>query len=144
MLNILRDEYGIQLEFGDMGNILAIISAGDRYQDIERLISAMSEIKRVYAKDTEEVFDCDYIVPNVQITPQKAFYAEKRTLPIEESVGRICSEFIMTYPPGIPILAPGELITKEILEYIAYAREKGALLTGTQDMTLQTINVVEG
>jgi lysine decarboxylase len=50
----------------------------------------------------------------------------------------------MTYPPGIPILAPGELITKEILEYIAYAREKGALLTGTQDMTLQTINVVEG
>ena len=110
--------------------------------DIEHNIGYV-EIKRVYAKDTEEVFDCDYIVQCTDNT-SKAFYAEKRTLPIEESVGRICSEFIMTYPPGIPILAPGELITKEILEYIAYAREKGALLTGTQDMTLQTINVVEG
>ncbi len=144
VLNILRDEYGIQLEFGDMGNILAIISAGDRYQDIERLISALSEIKRVYAKESEEVFDYDYMVPDVRITPQEAFYAKKVTLPIEESVGRICSEFIMTYPPGIPILAPGELITREILEYIAYAKEKGALLTGTQDMTVETINVVEG
>ena len=50
----------------------------------------------------------------------------------------------MCYPPGIPILAPGELITREIIDYILYAKEKGCLLTGTRDMNLETIQVVEG
>src|SRR5690606_30556624 len=49
--DILRDEYDIQIEFGDIGNILAIISAGDSMLDIERLISSLSEIKRLYSKD---------------------------------------------------------------------------------------------
>ncbi len=50
----------------------------------------------------------------------------------------------MCYPPGIPILAPGEMITNEILQYIAYAKEKGCFLTGTQDMNIEHINVVKG
>ena len=54
----------------------------------------------------------------------------------------ICSEFVMCYPPGIPILAPGERITPEILSYIAYAKEKGCSLTGTQDIDLNTIHVI--
>ena len=48
----------------------------------------------------------------------------------------------MCYPPGIPILAPGERITKEILQYIAYAKEKGCFMTGTEDMDISRINVV--
>lgn len=50
----------------------------------------------------------------------------------------------MCYPPGIPILAPGEIITKEIIGYINYAKEKGCLVTGTQDMNIEKINIVEG
>lgn len=49
----------------------------------------------------------------------------------------------MCYPPGIPILAPGEMITQEIINYIEYAKEKGCLMTGTQDMNLEYINVVD-
>ncbi len=48
----------------------------------------------------------------------------------------------MAYPPGIPILAPGERITEEIINYIEYAKEKGCLLTGTEDMHVEKINVV--
>ena len=48
----------------------------------------------------------------------------------------------MAYPPGIPILAPGERITEEIISYIEYAKEKGCLLTGTEDMHVEKINVV--
>ena len=142
--DILRDEYGIQIEFGDIGNILAIITAGDRAQEIERLISALSEIKRLYAKDPAGMLDHEYINPKVRLAPQKAFYADKQSLPFSESEGQICGEFVMCYPPGIPILAPGELITKEILSYIFYAKEKGCLLTGTQDMNIEHINIVEG
>ncbi len=138
----LRDEYDIQIEFGDLGNILAIISGGDRNLEIERLISALSEIKRLHSGDKAGMFDHEYINPIVVIGPQKAFYGNKESLPIENSVGRVCGEFVMCYPPGIPILAPGELITKEILNYIIYAKEKGCLMTGTQDMKIENINVV--
>ncbi|MBR5271559.1 MAG: aminotransferase class I/II-fold pyridoxal phosphate-dependent enzyme [Clostridia bacterium] len=140
--DILRDEYDIQIEFGDIGNILAIISAGDRALDIERLISSLSDIKRIYEKDASGMLEHEYINPHVKMLPQQAFYGEKKQIPIKESVGRVCGEFVMCYPPGIPILAPGELITSEILDYILYAKDKGCFMTGTEDMDMNVINVV--
>ena len=142
--DILRDEYGIQIEFGDIANILAIISVGDRDLTIERLISALYEIKRIYLKDKAGMFDHEYINPEVVITPQEAFYSNKKCIPMKESNGCICAEFVMCYPPGIPILAPGEKITSEILDYISYAKEKGCFLTGTEDVKIENINIVEG
>lgn len=142
--DILRDEYGIQIEFGDIGNILAIISAGDRPLEIERLISALSEIKRLYTKDKTGLFDHEYMNPVVALPPQKAFFSSKKSMRIGDSNGQISSEFVMCYPPGIPILAPGEKITKDILDYIAYSKEKGCFLTGTEDMNIENINVIEG
>ena len=141
--DILRDEYNIQIEFGDLGNILAIISAGDRGLEIERLISSLAEIKRLYSKDSAGMFDHEYIDPIVVMPPQKAFFSNKQYIPIIESAGKISGEFVMAYPPGIPILAPGEKITEEIISYIMYAKEKGCLLTGTEDMKVEFINVID-
>ena len=141
--DLLRDEYGIQIEFGDIGNILAIITGGDRALEIERLLGALSEIKRLYGKSPVGLFDHEYINPVVEATPQQAFYAEQETLPIELTAGRVCSEFVMCYPPGIPILAPGERITKDILDYIAFAKEKGCSLTGCRDMSVEYLQVIK-
>ncbi len=140
--DILRDDYNIQIEFGDLGNILAIISAGDRGLEIERLISSLAEIKRIYSKDPTGMFDHEYIAPDVILPPQKAFYSKKVMVSIKESLGQISGEFVMAYPPGIPIIAPGERVTAEIIDYIIYAKEKGCLLTGTEDMHVDNINVV--
>lgn len=140
--DLLRDEYDIQIEFGDIGNILAYISVGDRKRDIERLISAMSEIKRRFGKSGAGMLTQEYITPIVAETPRKAFYADKVSLPLEKSAGRVCSEFVMCYPPGIPILAPGELITDEIIEYIKYAKDKGCSMTGTEDINIEYLNVI--
>lgn len=140
--DILRDEYDIQTEFGDLGNILAYVSVGDRKQDLERLVSALSEIRRRYKKEKANLLRHEYISPQVSVSPQKAFYAEKNSLPLSESQGKICGEFVMCYPPGIPILAPGEKITGEILEYIDYAKKKGCSLTGPEDMEIQRLNVM--
>lgn len=140
--DILRDEYDIQIEFGDIGNILAYISMGDRMQEVERLVSALAEIKRRYKKDTSGLLSQEYIDPEVVCSPQDAFYAKKVSLPIEETEGKICSEFVMCYPPGIPILAPGEKITKDILDYIAYAKEKGCSMTGPEDPEILRLNVL--
>ncbi|HBV88114.1 MAG TPA: arginine decarboxylase [Desulfosporosinus sp.] len=141
--DILRDDYGIQIELGDIGNILAIISVGDRALALERLVSSLSEIKRLYMRDKKGMLDHEYINPEVVMTPQKAFYADQHSVPIKESTGFISGEFVMCYPPGIPILAPGERITNEIIDYIAYAKSKGSSLTGTEDMTIENIRVVE-
>ena len=140
--DLLRDEYDIQIEFGDIGNILAYISVGDRKRDIERLISALSEIKRVYGKSSTGMLSQEYINPVVAETPRKAFYSKKKSLPLEETAGCICSEFVMCYPPGIPILAPGELITEDIIRYIKYAKEKGCQMTGTEDIRIERLNVL--
>jgi arginine/lysine/ornithine decarboxylase len=141
--DLLRDEYDIQIEFGDIGNVLAYISVGDRKRDIERLISALAEIKRRFGKDGADMLTQEYISPVVSETPRKAFYAAKRSLPLDEAAGEICSEFVMCYPPGIPILAPGELITHEIIEYIKYAKEKGCQMTGTEDINIERLNVLD-
>ena len=140
--DILRDEYDIQIEFGDIGNILAYLSIGDRPQEVERLVSALAEIKRRYHTDGAGLLSQEYIDPEVAASPQEAFYAPKKSLPLRETEGMVCSEFVMCYPPGIPILAPGERITAEILDYIEYAKAKGCSMTGPEDPDILRLNVL--
>ncbi len=140
--DILRDEYDIQIEFGDIGNILAYLSIGDRPQEVERLVSALAEIRRRYQKDHSGLLNQEYIDPVVVASPQEAFYAPKKSIPLRESEGCVCSEFVMCYPPGIPILAPGERITADILDYIEYAKEKGCSMTGPEDPDILHLNVL--
>ena len=142
--DLLRDEYDIQIELGDIANILAYISIGDRIQDIERLVGALADIKRLYAKNPEQMPNAEYIKPTVCVSPQTAFYGEKKSVPIRETEGMICSEFVMCYPPGIPILAPGEMITREIIDYIIYAKEKGCSMQGMQDPAVESLFVLTG
>ncbi len=139
----LRDSYDIQIEFGDVGNILAIITAGDMWKDIERLVSALGEIKRRFSKDSAALFGHEYINPTVKLSPHDAFFSEQESVPFEQSAGRISGESVMCYPPGIPIIAPGELITPEIIDYTLYCREKGCFMTGTEDLSMERIRVIK-
>ena len=141
--DLLRDDYGIQIEFGDMGNMLAIVSVGDNHYAIERLVAALSEIKRLHGKEGLKLLDHEYITPVVRMTPREAFYAPSEPVPVRESLGRITAESVMCYPPGIPILSPGEEVTPEALEYILYAKDKGCLVMGPQDMNLENLYVVK-
>ena len=142
--DLLRDEYDIQIEFGDFGNFLAYLSIGDRKQDIERLVSALAEISRRFGKEKVNLMTQEYVDPQVAVSPQDAFYADKETVELKDAPGRISGEFVMCYPPGIPILAPGERVTQEIREHIEYAREKGCTLTGAEDLEIRHLNVLKG
>lgn len=140
--DLLRDHYDIQIELGDVGNILAILSVGDRAFELERLISALADIKRLYQKEGIRVCMDEYVEPIVIMSPQEAFYAANELVSLSNAANRISAEFIMCYPPGIPLVAPGEKITQELITHIEYARQKGCQLTGTQDMDVQEIKVV--
>lgn len=141
--DLLRDEYDIQIEFGDVSNILAYISIGDRLQDIERLVGALADIARIYKKDKTGMLSGEFVNPLVVKSPQEAFYARKVSVPLEQTEGCICGEFVMCYPPGIPILAPGEMITREIIEYIIYVKEKGCSMQGTEDPLVDNLMVLD-
>ena len=112
-------------------------------QELERLVSALAEIRRRFQMDSNGLLSQEYIDPEVVTSPQEAFYAAKKSMPLKDSAGKVCSEFVMCYPPGIPILAPGERITQDILNYIEYARIKGCSLTGPEDPRILNINVLE-
>ena len=83
--DLLRDEYDIQIEFGDIGNILAYLSIGDRAQEVERLVSALAEIRRRFQTDGSGLLSQEYIDPQVVTSPQDAFYADKCSLPLRET-----------------------------------------------------------
>ena len=104
--DILRDEYDIQIEFGDIGNILAYLSIGDRPQEVERLVSALAEIKRRYRTDGAGPAESGIHRPGGGRQPAGGVLRPKKSLPLRETEGMVCSEFVMCYPPGIPILAP--------------------------------------
>lgn len=140
--DLLRDDYDIQIEFGDIGNILAYLSIGDRTQEVERLVTALADIRRRFKGDKNGLMSQEYIPPEVVKSPQEAFYSKKVSMPIMETEGMVCSEFVMCYPPGIPILAPGEKITADILSYIKYAKEKGCSMTGPEDPEIEYLNVL--
>lgn len=140
--DLLRDRYDIQVEFGDLGNILAYLSVGDKTKHIERLISALSDIRKLHKRERKGLWESEYISPEVVYSPQAAFYAQKESLPLSACAGGVSAEFVMSYPPGIPILAPGERITPKIIEYIRYAKEKGCTLTGPEAMDIARLNIV--
>ncbi|MGI6689440.1 MAG: aminotransferase class I/II-fold pyridoxal phosphate-dependent enzyme [Christensenellales bacterium] len=142
--DLLHDEYDIQIEFGDLGNFLAYISIGDKTKNIERLIGSLAEIRRLYKREQAAASQYRYHAPEVVLTPQEAFYAPRKSVPLDEGIGHVCCEFFMTYPPGIPLLAPGERITEDIIGYIRSARDLGCVITGPQHLEADRINILTG
>ena len=142
---LLRDEYNIQIEFGDLSTILAYVSHGDKMADVERLVGALTEIRRLDRKPRKGITEHTVkpVQPIVKMNPQKAFHAKQREVKLEDAVGHISAECIMLYPPGVPLLAPGELFTEEILHYVKSAKEKGSYMMGPEDPKINYLYVVD-
>lgn len=128
--SVLRDRYNIQLEFGDMRNCLAICSMYDSESDHLKLVNALKAISEQSRGCSDNIPEYEYIPPVVKLSPRKAFYSRKSIIPVAEAENRISGCAVMSYPPGIPLLAPGELITKKIIEHIVFAATKGCSVSG--------------
>ena len=140
--DILRDEYSIQVELGDVHTIIAIVSLGDSKRDLDHLVRALEDIR--VKKGSGKTILTDFLShrPVMVVTPREAYYASKKAVPLMESVGEIAGESVMAYPPGIPIVAPGEKITKDVMAHIEFLRGQDCVITGTDDPTLETILVL--
>ncbi|UCZ51879.1 aminotransferase class I/II-fold pyridoxal phosphate-dependent enzyme [Bacillus shivajii] len=143
----LRENYQIEVELSDLYNILCIITLGDSEAKTEKLIEALTKLSKQRLQTTEkkERENVNVYVPNIPtlaFSPRDAFYAETEIIPLNQSDGRVSAEFVMVYPPGIPILIPGEIIDKENLTYISKNMEAGLPVQGPEDPTLKTIRVI--
>ncbi len=142
--NILSTRYHIQLEMSDTYNGLAVGSFGDTKESIDALVRALKDIrKNTLPKDINNFSMNLPKIPKQILNPRQAFQANKRLVPVDQSINKISGEFLLTYPPGIPILCPGEIITSEIIEYVKYIKSLGLFIQGTEDPSIKNIKILE-
>jgi arginine decarboxylase len=140
---LLRDEHNIEVELSDLYNILAIISIGDVRENVEALVKALRHIADTQQhKRPRKVHVRIPDLPQLALTPREAFYRRSEPIPFADSAGRIAAEFVMVYPPGIPILMPGEWITQRNIDYIKEHLQAGLPVQGPEDATLERIRIV--
>ncbi|WP_416826993.1 aminotransferase class I/II-fold pyridoxal phosphate-dependent enzyme [Ectobacillus polymachus] len=142
----LREHYNIEVELSDLYNILCLITFGDSEEEADILIKALRDLSSTFGHNAASSIEIRVEVPEIPLlalSPRDAFYSETEIVPFEEAAGRIISEFVMVYPPGIPIFTPGEIITQENLDYIKKNLAAGLPVQGPEDAELKTLRVIK-
>ncbi|PAB57110.1 aminotransferase class I/II-fold pyridoxal phosphate-dependent enzyme [Anaeromicrobium sediminis] len=142
---ILYEKYNIQMEMSDTNHIVGVATIGNIKDDFEKLYEALEEIKNIYGRqEIIEEKSINYnIMPKVVLNPRQAVYSKKKNIDFHNSIGYISAEYIIPYPPGIPILCPGEEISEDIINHITLLKENNINLTGMKDTSLKFIQVIE-
>lgn len=146
--DVLYRDHGIVCELVGTRSITFATNLGSCVEHIHGLItgikhlSSISTAKRV----VEGIFQCKiqpFVGIDRKLIPREAFFASKRKVDIEKSLGQVCGELICPYPPGIPVMIPGEIITQGAVDYLLYVKQSGAFISGASDPTLSSIEVCE-
>jgi len=142
--NWLREKFNIEIELSDMYNILCLVTPGDTSESVEKLILALRSLSEHFHEGAEarELVVKIPDIPQLSLTPRDAFYGETEIVPFKESAGRIIAEFIYVYPPGIPILLPGEVISQKNIDYIVEHVEVGLPVKGPEDRSIEFVKVI--
>ena len=140
---ILREEFNIEVELSDLYNILCLVTFGDTRADVDALLRALAAIsQRFYATRPAAAVSVHVPpLPELAMSPRDAFYAGTESVPLAEAEGRIMAEFIMIYPPGIPILLPGEIATADSINYVLEHLEAGLPVQGPEDESIARVKV---
>lgn len=142
---MLREEFNIEVEMSDLYNVLCIVSLGDQSDDLKALIAALKELAERFYGQNRPVSAHEVklpITPILAMSPREAFYAETESVPLDEAEGRVIAEMVKVYPPGIPIVLPGEIVSAENLAYIYECIEAGLPVQGPEDRSIKTVKVV--
>lgn len=136
---------GLPVEAAERDLLVAVVSLADTPQTLDALVAALvRSVARHRGEPRAVVGPAAYAVaPVPEMSPRAAYFAAHRTVPADEAVGRVCAELIAPYPPGIPVLAPGEQVTAAALAALRAARESGVRIAYAADPTLATLRVVE-
>lgn len=141
----LRQNHKIQLEMEGICHGVAMTTVADEQSGFHMLCKAILELetklKRYPKRNSQK--NMVFSLPDQVILPRQAAFGQKDTIPFLESAGRICAEFVVPYPPGIPVLAPGETISMDKIQEIVEYKRNGISVIGTRDSDLGTIQVIK-
>lgn len=138
---ILNSKFNIEIELSDINNILCFITVGSNVSDIKKFTYALNYFENNRKPMTNEIYVELPSIPPLKMLPSSTFSKIPTLLPFKESIGFISYDVICPYPPGIPIVVPGEEITEEVVEFVSNLREKGADIQGlTQDGKAKVVN----
>ncbi|MEC0371838.1 aminotransferase class I/II-fold pyridoxal phosphate-dependent enzyme [Paenibacillus chibensis] len=142
--NWLREHYNIEVELSDMYNILCLVTPGDNEETVSILLTALRELAGTYynVNTANELIVKIPEIPQLSLIPRDAFYGDTEVIPFKESAGRIIAEFIYVYPPGIPILLPGEVISQDNIDYIVDHVDVGLPVKGPEDRYINNVKVI--
>lgn len=150
--SILRKEYNLQVEMADINYINAFMTVCDELEDIEMLFKAVDEMVLKYGsissgeRDIEEIErrpSCPMECPEIIMNIRKAFYSQKFSVDINEAVGKICGSHIIPYPPGIPLLCPGEMISREMVKKILEMNDSNIEVIGMDEGKIKIIDIIK-
>ncbi len=142
----IKEYDNVQLELGEVSEVLAIFSLGTTKEDADRLVEALEGLSDKYYEimDVQKVPKFTYSFPELIIRPREAFHAPTKIIPLEDSIGQICAENVMIYPPGIPLVIFGERVTINSIELIKYGEAQGGVvLSDSPDGYIKVIDQEE-
>lgn len=143
----LYEDYRVGLELSDEKHVVAIVTYANEMEDIDRLIAGLFDISRKMGKIQEEEqkkdqMEVPLMIPPYVLSPRQAYFAEKKRVAWEDARGKIAGEALIPYPPGIPLLNPGERLTDEIWKYMEWYRQKKLHFHGPSDATVETFQII--
>jgi lysine decarboxylase len=136
---------GIRLELANRDLLVPLLTIGDTEETVERLVAALLgslERRRGEPRAPGGASAVWSVEPEVAMSPREAFFAARETVPAERAAGRVAAETVAPYPPGIPAIAPGELVTAPLLEALREAASHGTRVAYCADATLASLRVV--
>jgi arginine/lysine/ornithine decarboxylase len=142
--DILAREYKVQVDAADLFNLIAILGIGSEKSDVDRLVDALADIDRKYRGEAQNwVLPIPELTTEMVMNPRDVFLHHKaKRVPLSRSIGQISAQTLTPYPPGIPVLIPGERITPEIVNYLSDLAEKDIRVVGQEGDALRTVKVV--
>jgi lysine decarboxylase len=140
----LRERHNIEVELSDLYNILCIVSIGDTEAELAQLVLALADLAQGRAAERSTTPRRTVLpsTPRLAMPPRDAFYAPYEVVPLRAAIGRTIADMIMVYPPGIPVVLPGEVVTADNVEYIEANLAAGLPVQGPDDPTIRTVRVV--
>ncbi len=140
---ILAKKYNIQVDCSDTFNLIAIMGIGSDMEDVQKLVSALKEISKKY-KGTQKnwILKIPSLATEMVMTPREVFLSHDiKKIPLAKSVGHVSAQVLTPYPPGIPVVIPGERISKEICDYLVEMASKGIRISGQEGDVLKMVKV---
>jgi len=141
--NILAKEYNIQLDYADLFNLVAIMGYGSNMSDVETFVNALEDISKKYRGEQKNwILKIPSLATEMVIRPREVFLSNNtKKIGLKKAVGHIAAQTLTPYPPGIPVVIPGERITKEICDYLIDMSSKDIRISGQETEMLRTVKV---